>query len=568
MGKLKTHMNNFFFIASLVCCVLIGLSTACEVKQDKLQNAEKSITEEDLEKHVRALASDAFEGRKPFTEGEKKTIAYIREAFERMGLPGGYRGEYFQDVPLVEVTIKPSEDIRIDTEEGPLHFRYPDEVIASTQRIAEKIEIKDSELVFAGYGIVAPEYGWNDYEGLDAEGKTVVVMVNDPGFASQDSRLFKGNAMTYYGRWTYKYEEAARQGALGVMVVHETGAAGYPWSVLQNSAGSELYLQAEDHYMSRCALQGWITLEAAKTLFAKAGKDFDSLAASASRPGFASVPLGATISLTMENTLKRNVSRNVLALCPGSDRADECIVYTAHWDHLGIGPEIRGDSIYNGCADNACAVAWLLEIAEAFSQLQERPSRSVLFIAPTAEESGLLGSAYYAAHPVFPMAKTVAVMNTDILPLNGPMKDVTITGYGQSELDDYVETAARKQERYVMPDPEAHNGMYYRSDHFSFARLGVPALFAKGCNDHAEHGKAWARQKMKEYWENHYHRPSDEFDPESADLRGLLLDTKLFFNIGLQLSMEETFPAWKEGSEFKAVREKNIKRDVGGKFSP
>jgi Zn-dependent M28 family amino/carboxypeptidase len=546
-------------IAFAAFCTLLlasGQSANCGTPALEGQEAEESINASDLERHVLMLASDEFEGRKPFTEGERKTVAYIKNEFERMGLVGANNGSYFQDVPLVQIVGTPSQRMTVDSNGGALHLRYMDEFVASTRRITGKIEITHSPLLFAGYGIVAPEYGWNDYDGVDAAGKTVLVLVNDPGFATQDESLFRGNAMTYYGRWTYKYEEAARHGATGVIVVHETKAAGYPWSVLRNgAAGADLVLQAEDRNMSLCAMEGWITTEAARKLFDWMGMDLPSLVESAATPGFRAIELPASVTLSIENDLEFDTSKNVMAVLPGSERADECVVYTAHWDHLGIGPAVDGDSIYNGAADNALPVACLLETAEAFSRLKTPPRRSVVFVAVTAEEAGLLGSEYYVAHSAFPPAKTVANLNYELfLPL-GRMRDVTIFGYGQSELDDYVAVAAEAQGRYVTSEPFPENGMYYRTDHFSFAKAGVPALFFKGWSDHRQHGKEWTSRQIQQYWTTRYHGPNDEYDPRTADLSGLVEDAKLFFTVGLRLCMEETFPQWREGSEFRSIRD-------------
>jgi Zn-dependent M28 family amino/carboxypeptidase len=555
-------MRRITFAVAGLLILFVGLMANSVKHEINGGQAENSINAEDLERHVLALASDEFEGRKPFTAGETKTVNYIKNEFEKMSLEGANNGSYFQEVPLVEITGTASPVMQLTTTEEELDLDYFDEFIASTQRITENIDIINSELVFAGYGIVAPEYGWNDYQGLDCAGKTVLVLVNDPGFATQNESLFKGNAMTYYGRWTYKYEEAARRGAEGVIVVHQTKAAGYPWTVLQNgAAGADLVLQAEDRNMSRCALEGWVTDGAARKISELAGFDFESLAESAARTGFEAVELGVNITVSLQNKLKFDTSKNVMAVLPGSDLRDECIVYTAHWDHLGIGPVLDGDSIYNGAADNALPIACMLETAKAFSQLETRPRRSVLFLAVTAEEMGLLGSAYYVAHPVFPLVKTAANLNYELfLPL-GRMKDVTVYGLGQSELDDYVAAAAEEQNRYVVPDLYPENGMYFRTDHFSFAKVGVPALFIKGWSDHAEHGKKWTSQKVQEYWSTHYHRPSDEYDSRTADLSGIVEDAKLFFEIGMKLSTEETFPQWRNGSEFKAIRDKALSKD-------
>jgi len=542
----------------VLICLLLTLAAAGCGGRDNADEAENAINAGALERHAMTLSSDEFQGRKPFSAGETKTVEYLADEFRKMGLTGASDGSYFQEVPLVEIAGSPSPYMIVSAGSRALQLARGEEFIASTTRIVESIVIDKSPLVFAGYGIVAPEYEWNDYAGFDATGKTVVVLVNDPGFATQNESLFRGNAMTYYGRWTYKYEEAARQGAEGVIVIHETSAAGYPWTVLQNgAAGADLVLQPEDNNMSRCALEGWITTAAANMVFKAAGKDFEELSRSAARRGFEAVPLGMAVGVTIENRLRFDTSRNVVAVLPGADRADECIVYTSHWDHLGIGPAVDGDSIYNGAADNALPVACMLETARAFSLLDPPPSRSVLFIAVTAEETGLLGSEYYVANPLFPLAKTVANLNYELfLPL-GRMKDVTIYGYGQSELDEYVARAAGEQGRYVMPEPSPENGMYFRTDHFSFAKRGVPAMFAKGWSDQAIHGKQWTAAQIQRYWAGHYHRPSDEYDPETADLEGIVEDAKLFFKIGHALATGDDYPRWREGSEFRKIRAKS-----------
>jgi Zn-dependent M28 family amino/carboxypeptidase len=542
----------------VLICLLLTLAAAGCGGRDNADEAENAINAGALERHAMTLSSDEFQGRKPFSAGETKTVEYLADEFRKMGLTGASDGSYFQEVPLVEIAGSPSPYMIVSAGSRALQLARGEEFIASTTRIVESIVIDKSPLVFAGYGIVAPEYEWNDYAGFDATGKTVVVLVNDPGFATQNESLFRGNAMTYYGRWTYKYEEAARQGAEGVIVIHETSAAGYPWTVLRNgAAGADLVLQSEDNNMSRCALEGWITTAAADMVFMAAGKDFEELSRSAARRGFEAVPLGMAVGVTIENRLRFDTSRNVVAVLPGADRADECIVYTSHWDHLGIGPAVDGDSIYNGAADNALPVACMLETARAFSLLDPPPSRSVLFVVVTAEETGLLGSEYYVANPLFPLAKTVANLNYELfLPL-GRMKDVTIYGYGQSELDEYVARAAGEQGRYVMPEPSPENGMYFRTDHFSFAKRGVPAMFAKGWSDQAIHGKQWTAAQIQRYWAGRYHRPTDEYDPETADLEGIVEDAKLFFKIGHALATGDDYPRWREGSEFRKIRAKS-----------
>jgi len=547
--------RNFFYHASVVITMLIAIS--CSSPQNYKQ-AEESINARAIKTHDSILASDAFMGRMPFTEGEKKTIGYLKNEFQKLGLQPGNHGSYFQEVPMVEIKGKPAGDLLIQSDKGDFTLKFLDEYTASTRRIQEKVTVENSPLVFVGYGIVAPEYSWNDYKNIDVKGKTVVMLVNDPGYALRDTTLFKGKKMTYYGRWTYKYEEAARQGATGVMVIHETGAAGYPWGVLRNSAlNADLLLRAKDNNLSRCAFEGWLTTDAATKLFANLGYNLHDLAKQALQPDFKPVPLPAKVSLQLNNHLKFDVSHNVLALLPGSVTPDECVVYTAHWDHFGIGPKINGDSIYNGAADNGYPLACLLETAKAFSELSVKPKRSVLFLAITAEEEGLIGSEFYVTHPVFPLNKTVADINYELFIPMGKMKDVTITGYGQSELDDYVTEIAKKQHRYVVEEPHPENGMYFRSDHFSFAKYGVPSLFCKGWTESAKHGKAWTFEKVKDYWTNHYHQPGDEYH-SSDEAEGLVQDTRLYFELGLKLANENSFPNWKSGSEFKKIRDKSM----------
>ena len=536
--------------------VLAFLWMACtsEQTEEVVTTATESITAEDLQKHVATLASDAFQGRMPFTEGEEKTISYLKNAFQDMGLEPGNGESYFQEVPLVEIEAIPDERVTIKGNGQSLSMEHVKDYVALTRRVTDKVEVKDSELVFAGFGIVAPEYEWNDYAGIDWEGKTAVVLVNDPGFGSDDSTFFKGNTMTYYGRWTYKYEEAARQGADGVLVVHNTAPAGYPWGVVQNGwTGANLYLQSENNNMDRCAFEGWITQAVAQQLFEMAG--IENALGNARKPGFKPVPLNMTLSMTLENTYESSTSQNVIAKVTGSTRPDEYIIYTAHWDHMGIGPVIEGDSIYNGALDNASGTACLLEIANAFSQLPQKPERSVVFLAVTAEEQGLLGSEYYVENPIYPLTQTVANINMDGIQFRGKMKDLTIVGYGQSELDEYAKAAASRQDRYIFPDPNAEKGYFFRSDHFSFAKKGVPALYASGEYEHAEKGVEWTKQQSDAWISENYHQPSDEFIESEWNFEGMVQDAQLLFDIGYQLSNESTFPQWKEGSEFKSIRE-------------
>ncbi len=509
-----------------------------------------------LTRHVQTLASDAFEGRRPFTAGEEKTIQYLKTEFSKLGLQPGNGKSYFQDVPMVNIASKPAGPMVLKGKNGSLSLTSLDDFVATTPHVQSQVKVDNSEVIFVGYGIVAPEYGWNDYAGLDVKGKTVVVMVNDPGLV--DSTLFKGTNMTYYGRWTYKYEEAARQGAAGVLIVHESRAASYGWAVVRGSfAKSKLYLQTADNNQSRAKVEGWLTQDSAKKLFQLAGVS-PELFREAGKKGFKPVKLGITASLTINTETKKSVSHNVMALLPGTDRKNEYVIYTAHWDHLGKGEPVKGDSIFNGAVDNATGTASLLELAEAFTK-GKKPSRSLVFLAVTAEEQGLLGSEYYATHPVFPLTKTVATINIDALHPLGRTKDVVIVGKGQSELDEYIEAVAKKQGRYTRAELNPSGGSYYRSDHFNFAKVGVPSLYISTGIDSREHGEKWGKSQLEAYNLNHYHAPSDEYSA-SWDLSGVIEDLNLLFAVGNRLSNETSYPNWKTGSEFKAIREKSLGR--------
>ncbi|MDQ2179433.1 M28 family metallopeptidase [Marinifilum sp. D714] len=535
--------------------LLTGSIFACSTPEKELQKAESVISTERMIEYIKELGSDEYQGRKPFSEGETKSINYIANLYKKMGLEPINGDSYFQEVPLVEVTVDVPEGIKLQSSKGKSELKYRDDFVIFSRRLQDDIELKKSEMVFAGYGIIAPEYNWNDYKDLDVKGKTVVVMVNDPGFGSTDKSFFKGNEMTYYGRWTYKYEEAARQGAAGLLIIHQTKPAGYPWSVVLNSASvPKLYQQPKDNYESRCAAEGWITWNTAETLFNSCGKNLNEELAKAKRSDYKGFNFNTKLSVKFHNKARFDKTNNVLGVLKGTDLADEYIFYSAHWDHLGIGPKMNGDSIYNGAVDNGTSLAWMFEIAEAFKAMPQKPRRSIVFFAPSAEESGLNGSGYYADHPIFPLKKTVANINNDLMLPYGKMKDVMITGYGQSELEDYVVEAAKNQDRYILPDPNAQSGMYYRSDHFSFARVGVPSLFVRGNNDHWDKGKEFMSEKEQYWLANHYHKPFDEYE-DWWDLQGVVDDAKLLFRVGWKLANEDKFPNWKEGSEFKAIRE-------------
>ncbi len=506
------------------------------------------LNKEDIVVYLEELASDAYEGRRPFTNGEKKTIAYIKNEFKKMGLKPANGNSYFQDVPLVEITGKPGDVMTFHSPKGKLELKNGDDYVLHTQRAAEQLSLNKSELVFCGFGTVDPARNWDDYAGMDMKGKTAVILVNDPGFGGEDPDFFSGDIMTYSGRWTYKYEEADRQGADAVILIHETTSAGYPWFVIKSSwAGTMLELDrpadADD-----CALKGWISLPKAKALFESAGLDIAEQIRNARKPGFKPVPLNATVDATLSNKVKKDVTKNVIGYIEGSTHPDEYVVYTAHWDHLGIGAPVEGDSIYNGALDNASGTATIMAIAKTFTKV--KPKRSVVFAMVTAEEQGLFGSQYYAEHPLFPLSKTVANINMDGVNPMGGMNDVTALGYGLSSLDIILEEEAKKQGRYVQGDQEPEKGYYYRSDHFSFAKEGVPAIYAGGSTDHKEKGKAYAKEFNKEYNAKYYHQPSDEYDPKTWNYDGMLQDGQLYLNIGLRLANSDFWPEWNAKSEF------------------
>jgi Zn-dependent M28 family amino/carboxypeptidase len=544
----------YFLIFPLTMFVLFS----CGQKGHDVDAAIASLSTDELAHDVQILSSDEFEGRFPASPGEEKTIAFLKDEFEKVGLKPGNGDRFFQEVPLVEITATPLGNLIVTGGPELLAFAFEDDFVGVTLRVQEKVNVTNSDMIFVGYGIVAPEYDWNDYEGIDVTGKTVVMLVNDPGFATEDPDLFNGRAMTYYGRWTYKYEEAARQGAACAIIVHETEPAAYGWGVVQNGwTGPNFSLVTEDGNASRCAVESWVTLDAARKIFEAAGKNYDALKKKAENKGFKPVPLGLKASLTMENKIRNAVSQNVVGLLPGSTRADEFIIYTAHWDHFGKNPNLEGDQIFNGALDNATGTAALIELAEAFQKLGSPPQRSILFLAVTAEEQGLLGSDYYATHPIYPLTKTVAVINMDALNIYGRMKDIRIVGYGQSQLDDYVKTYAEEVGRIVLPNPTPEKGSFFRSDHFPFAKQGVPALYAGSGVQHVVKGEEWGLEQVEKYIREKYHKPSDEYDPD-WDLSGMLDDLHMYFMIGYRLSMEETFPNWNEGSEFKLKRDTDM----------
>jgi Zn-dependent M28 family amino/carboxypeptidase len=504
-----------------------------------------------LHRHISVLASNEFEGRWPGSRGEQLTLDYLRETFRAAGARPGNGDSFLQPVPLVSWTLDPDPTFVVRGAEFETALAFREDMVARTKRLVDDVAVADSPMVFAGYGIVAPEYGWNDYEGLDARGKTVVVLVNDPGFGTADPALFNGRAMTYYGRWTYKYEEAARQGADAVIIVHETEPASYGWAVVAQGAGEHFGLRAEDGNRSRAAVEGWMTTAAAERLFAAAGEDFAALKAAALRPRFTPRLLGdLRADIRVRSTIRESDSHNVVALVPGARHPDEYVIFTAHWDHLGR----DGDEIFNGAVDNASGTAGLLLLAEAYAKLDPPPERSMMFLAVTAEEQGLLGSEYYALHPVVPLEQTVAVINVDVLNFIGPTRDITVVGYGLSELDAFVDAAAAAHGRAVMPDQRPEAGVFYRSDHFNFAKQGVPALYPSMGRDLVDGGRERGLELARSYYAERYHSAADEYSPDQ-DWRGGAEDLKLYFDIGLGIANSRAWPNWVEGNEFRALRD-------------
>jgi Zn-dependent M28 family amino/carboxypeptidase len=513
---------------------------------------------------IRILSSDAFEGRAPASPGEEKTIAYLTGEFKKIGLaPGNPNGTYLQDVPMVGITSKPT--LTFDIGGKTIPYTHINDYIAYSLRTASHVAVTDSDVVFVGYGVVAPEFDWDDYKGVDLHGKTVVMLVNDPPVrdphdpSKLDPKVFGGDAMTYYGRWTYKYDIASARGAAACLIVHETGPAGYPYGVLVGSNTRENFdLLMPNGNAAHIAVQGWLTLTAAKALFAAAGQDFGTLKAAAARRDFHPVAFNAKATFTVENTVRTVASRNVVARLEGSDpaRRDEYVIYSAHWDHLGRDPRLKGDQIFNGAADNASGTAEMLAIAEDFVALPAagRPKRSILFLSVTAEEKGLLGSRYYAENPLYPLRKTLADINIDGAQFLGPSRDLEVVGYGNSSIDDLAAGLLAQAGRTMVPDSQPEKGSFYRSDHFEFAKEGVPSFYTKAGIDIIGQPSGYGRQKRDEYIDLYYHKVGDEIKPW-WNLSGAVSDARLLFQLGEEISDGDVWPTWRPGSEFKARRD-------------
>lgn len=545
-------------ISTITLISIVFVFSSCGNKGQVNSTNQNKINVDELKSWISVLASDDFQGRFPGTIGEEKTVTYLEEQFKMVGAKPGNGQSYYQDVPLLQITSDQIMKLKLQGAKENLTLNFSDDFIGGTPQPVEQIDIANTDLVFVGFGINAPEYNWNDYAGVDVKGKIVLALVNDPGF--YDSTLFKGKNMTYYGRWIYKYEEAARQGAAGVVLIHETKAASYPWGVVQNSwAGTRFYIADNIVTKSGLKLQSWVTNESAHKIFRIAGLDYDREIKAATTLGFKSVDLKLNTSINFKNAVKYVKSKNVVALIPGTDLADEYIIYTAHWDHFGINPKFKGDSILNGALDNATGTAALIELAKIFSKMENKPKRSILFMAVTCEEQGLLGSQFYAENPIFPLNKTVAVINMDALNIFGRNRDMTIAGYGYSELDDYAIEVLKGQNRYAVPDQNPSSGGYYRSDHFSFSKVGVPSINLSSGVDNIEHGIQWSKENRHKWTSENYHKPSDNYEPNVWKFDGLAEDMEVYFELGYKLSNTNKFPNWREGVAFKAKRDEMMK---------
>ncbi len=535
----------------LLVLTAVGLLPGCSMRP-KEPPPTTDIDDTAYGDHVRVLASDDFQGRKPGTPGEDKTVAYLIENFHRLGLKPGNGASYVQQVPLVQITAGADATLAVSGGGGRRNLAFGKDMVIWSKRAVPDIKVTQSELIFVGYGIVAPEYSWNDYANLDVHGKTVVVLANDPGYASKDPTVFRGNAMTEYGREAYKVEEAARQGALGVLLIHDAAAMGYGWDAVQATwSGAQFELQAADGNAGRAAIEGWLQNDAARALFNAAGIEFARTAVAAAHPGFKAVPLGLRLDATIHNAIHAFSSQNVLAIWPGR-KSHEYVLYTAHWDSLGIDAARAGHNIFNGAVDNATGIAGLLALAQSFKRtIDPKPDRSIAFLATTAAQPDLLGSQYYVENPILPLRETLAVINIDMLINGGRSRDVSILGFGNSDLDDDVRAEALLQGRVAHADPNPQFGLYFRSDSYSFAHRGVPALYTQAGIDSAARGPVWGKAQIDDYFAHRYRQPSDQYAAD-WDVGGAVTDLTLDYQLGIRIASGRRFPRWYPNSEFRA----------------
>ncbi|MEX1140496.1 MAG: M28 family metallopeptidase [Bacteroidota bacterium] len=540
--------------------ILLLFVFSCSTPNGDISPALESITTSQLLDHIKVLSADEFEGRAPGSKGEEMTVDYLIQQFKNLGLkPGNPDGTYLQQVPLMGFTSTSTASIRAGKK--TLRLSPLKDYVAVSRRFVPSVRVKNSEIMFVGYGVVAPEYGWDDYKDVDVKGKTILMLINDPAVPdpknpeSPDPSMFKGKAMTYYGRWTYKYEIASERGATAAIIIHETGPAGYPFEVVSGSWGRENFdINQPDKNLGRVAAEGWITTEVAAQLLAETGMNLDDLKKAAVNRDFRPVTLNASFSIDLRNALREVQSNNIVAKLEGSEFPAEAVLYTAHWDHLGKDPSRRDDQIFNGALDNASGTAGMLEIAEAFTKLPAPPKRSIVFLAVTAEEKGLLGAKYYAENPLYPLAKTLANINIDGMNQWGRTRDLVIVGSGNTTLEDILASEATSQGRILKDDPEPEKGYFYRSDHFEFAKMGVPALYTDAGVEFIGKPEGYGEQKREEYVTNDYHKPSDEVKAD-WDLTGAAEDFRLLFRVGYRVATDLTWPSWKEGTEFKVLRE-------------
>jgi Zn-dependent M28 family amino/carboxypeptidase len=553
----------------LVAVIFTGVTSLFAVDELalRLEPALEAITPDGVLAHIKLLASDEFEGRAPGSKGEELSVKYITDQFKKIGLkPGNPDGTYTEEVPLAGV--KREARMAFTVGDGTIDLKYPDDFVASSARLQPEIKINNSEVVFVGYGVVAPEYGWDDYKNIDVRGKTLLMLIGDPPVpdpkdpSKLDEKMFKGKAMTYYGRWTYKYEIAAQKGAAAAVIVHQTESAGYPYSVVRTSWGKENYeIDSPNKNADAVEVRSWITLDAAKKLLAACGQDFDALKKSAITKEFRPALLDAKANIDIKQQLRSFKSHNVIGKLEGNDAKlrDEYLIYTAHWDHLGRNPNLQGDQIYNGAVDNASGVASLIQLAAGFAKLNPPPKRSVVFMATTAEEAGLLGAKFYAQHPLYPVEKTLADINIDTINPWGKTRDIEDLSNNNSTLDDLLAAAAKRNGRVMQPNSQPEKGSFYRADHFEFSKSGVPSLYTGGGKDFIGKPADFGQQKKDDYIAHHYHQVSDESDP-NWDLSGAVQDIQLLFEVGYQVANGDKFPEWKPQSEFKGKRDPTLRK--------
>jgi Zn-dependent M28 family amino/carboxypeptidase len=501
---------------------------------------------------LRTLASDDYLGRKPGSAGEDKTIAFLVETFRKIGLKPGNGESFVQNVPLIESIVHDAA-LTFVGQNGARPLQFGQDMVIWSEGGAPAAQVQRSDLVFVGYGIVAAEYNWNDYAGADVRGKTVLVLANDPGFASKDPTVFKGGAMSQYGRWSYKIEEAARQGAAGVLLIHDADSLGFGWNLVQSTwTGAQLHRPAAAGSAALPAIEGWIRAEAARDLFSDAGRDFAALTAAAAHPGFKAMPMSLKVDAQLHSSVRSFNSANVVAILPGSGKKKECVIFQAHWDSLGVNPSLQGHNVFNGAEDNATGVAGLLALAQSYQRTKPVPDRSIVFLATTAALPNQAGSDYYVDNPVIPLRETEAVISLDSLLIGGPTRDVSIFGMGNSDLEDTARAVALLQGRETRPEPNPQRGTYFASDSFSFARAGVPVLYVQGGVDNSARGPKFGQAQLDDFKMRRDHQTTDQYTAD-WDVRGAITDLAMYYEVGLRVTRARRFPRWYPNSEFRVA---------------